>query len=308
MLRSNREGFGAAIAEIVATNPKLMVLSADLSESLQLQTLKQMMPERFVEVGVSEQNMVGVAAGLAMLGKTVVATSFAAFNPGRNWEQIRVSICEQNLDVKIVGSHAGLATGADGATHQALEDLALTTVLPNMKVIAPSDYQEAFLATKAMIAQTGPTYLRLSREKMEDLNQDMQEFKIGEGQILIPDKKVYLISYGMMLPLVLEAAKKLKAKHHLKVGVINMPTIKPLDEQLIMQVAKKSKAIVTVEEHQEIGGLGSLVAMTLAKRCPMPMAMVAVSDSFGQSGSAKELWKHYGLTVDNIVTTVLQMK
>lgn len=305
MLTSTRDGFGRAIAAAAQADMNLMVLSADVSESLALTKLKQQTPRQYLELGVSEQNMAGVAAGLAMLGKTVVMTSYAMFNPGRNWEQIRLSICEQNLNVKIVGSHSGLATGADGGTHQALEDIALMRVLPNMKVIVPADEDQAAAATMAMLKISGPVYLRLAREKGEAVPTVAPPFTFGRGDLLREGSQATIIACGLMVPLALEAAEELHRKNGLDVGVINLSTIKPLDEELLYRELKRTRAAVTVEDHQIIGGLGGAVAEWTARYLPVPIEMVGVNNQFGQTGNVAQLWEHYGLTRAGIKEKVI---
>ncbi len=305
MLRATRDGFGEAILEAARVNPNLMVLSADSVESLRLAAFKKELPRQYLEMGVSEQNMAGVAAGLAMLGKTVVIGGFATFNPGRNWEQIRVAICEQNLSVKIVGSHAGLATGADGTTHQALEDLALMTVLPNMKVVVPADFQQAKEATLALLQEPGPGYLRLAREATEDLSVS-KPFVFGQAQLLHQGNDATIIACGLMVPLALKVAAELQT-FNLQIRVLNMSTIKPLDKTATLKAAQETQALVIAEEHQENGGLGSLVATYLSQVRPTRVALVAINDVFGQSGTKTELFQHYQLTTKKIKEKVLAL-
>jgi transketolase len=305
MSHSIRDGFGDMMVKLGQSHPDLMVLSADLSDSLRLSAFKNQFPHQYLEVGVSEQNLIGVAAGLAMSGKTVVATSFAAFNPGRNWDQIRLSVCEQNLDIKIIGGHAGLATGADGATHQMLEDLALMTVLPRMRVVVPADYQQAQDATAALVTSFGPAYLRLSRAGTTPLPADSATpFRLGEGQVLRSGSDATIIACGLLVDLALQAATILEDNDHLHVGVINLATLKPLDTDLLTRTAQQTPVIVTAEEHQLTGGLASLVATHLAHTHPTIIESVAVRDTFGTSGSQNELFARYGLTVDAIIAQV----
>lgn len=305
MLRATRDGFGEAILLAARNNPNLLVLSADSVESLRLTELKKELPQQYLELGVSEQNMAGVAAGLAMLGKTVVIGGFATFNPGRNWEQIRVAICEQNLSVKIVGSHAGLATGADGATHQALEDLALMTVLPNMKVVVPADFQQAKEAILALLQEPGPGYLRLAREPTEDLPSD-QTFVFGQAQLLHQGNDATIVACGLMVSLALQVAKELQT-FKLNIRVLNMSTVKPLDKKALLAAASETQAIIVAEEHQQTGGLGSLVASYLSQELPTKLALIAVDDVFGESGTKEELFKKYHLTVTKIKEKVLEL-
>ena len=305
MLKATRDGFGAAILQAAETDPQLMVLSADLSSSLRLDDFKAAYPRQYLELGVSEQNMAGVAAGLAMIGKTVVVTSFAAFNPGRNWEQIRVSICEQNLNVKIVGSHAGLATGPDGATHQALEDIALMSVLPQMKVLTPADYQEAKEATLAMLVEPGPVYLRLSREPTAELALPGR-FQLGQARLLRTGTAVTVVALGLMVEIALEAADELAAEG-CRVRVLDLSTVKPLDQQTLLRAAQTTGAILVAQEQQTVGGAGSQIATYLSQVCPVPMAFIDTGDQFGQSGTPAELFAAYGLTKEAIKQKVRQL-
>lgn len=304
MLKATRDGFGAAMRQAAEKDKNLMVLCADVSESLRLNEFKKQFPEQYLELGVSEQNMIGVAAGLASRGHTVVVSSFATFNPGRNWEQIRVSLCEQKLNVKIVGGHAGLATGPDGATHQALEDIALMSVLPEMKVVAPADYREAKEAALAMLSIDGPVYLRLSREPAAEIEQD-GGFQFGQARKLAEGTDATIMTYGLTLPLALQAAKELE-DFQFQVRVLNFSTIKPLDEHSLKLAVQETKAIVVVEEAEKIGGLSSMVATYLGENCLAPLEIVAVDNSFGQSGKKGELFDYYGLTVEKIKTQVLR--
>ncbi len=303
MLKATRDGFGEAMVQAAEKDKNLMVLSADSVASLRLEEFKKRFPDQYVEMGVSEQNMAGVAAGLAMIGKTVVMAAFAAFNPGRNWEQIRVSICEQNLNVKIVGGHAGLATGADGGTHQALEDVALMTVLPNMKVLVPADYQEAKEAALAMLAVSGPAYLRLSREPTEGVTKAGDRFVLGQARLLEQGSEGTIVATGLMVEVAAAAAKELAAAGT-KIRLLNLSTVKPLDEKSILAAAKETGAMVVVEEGQKIGGVGSIIATFLSEKWPTPLEIVAVNDRFGQSGTKEQLFTQYGLTKEAIKKAV----
>lgn len=296
---SSRDGFGEAIFSCAKNNPNLIVLSADLSDSLKLGKLKTELPNQYLELGISEQNMAGVAAGLALTGKKVFITSFAVFNPGRNWEQLRLSISEQNLDVVVVGSHAGLATGADGGTHQALEDLALTAVLPRFQVAVPADYYQAKAITRFLAKSRGPAYLRLSREPSLYLTPANQEFAWGQGQLLCYGEQALIIACGLTVELALEAARQLH-QQGIKVSVFNCASFKPLPEKQLLALADKVPAVITIEEHQLTGGLGSSIASLLARHHPLPMAMLGINDDFGQSGKRAELFAHYQLTVEKL--------
>ena len=302
-----RNGFGDALLKAGEENENVVALTADLSESVRTHKFAESFPNRFFEVGIAEQNLVSVAAGLAHLGKIPFAASYAVFSPGRNWEQIRTTICYNNQNVKIIGSHSGLLTGPDGGTHQALEDIAITRVLPNMVVISPCDYQEAYKATIAMSETTDPTYLRLSREKTPQITTSETPFEIGKAITLFSPKAtkrdgkidVGIISTGVITHQALLAAKKLE-EDGLKVEVINMHTIKPIDEKAIIELAKKAGAIVTVEEHQIAGGLGGAVAEVLSGNIPTPVEFVGMKDEYGESGNGFELFKHFEIDEEAI--------
>ncbi|KKS78098.1 MAG: transketolase, transketolase [Parcubacteria group bacterium GW2011_GWC1_43_11b] len=300
--KSLREGFGEALAEMAETNKKIVAISADLRDSTRLDIFAKKFHERFFEVGVAEQNLAGVASGLASTGQIPFISSYAVFSPGRNWEQIRTTICYNNVPVKIIGSHGGLSTGPDGGSHQALEDIALMRVLPRMVVVVPADYWEAKKATKAIANNGAPSYLRLVREKYPVITTAESSFEIGKANILIDSDQaqVAIIACGVSVYQALLAGKKL-AKEGIEAVVVNNHTIKPLDRETILRVAKKTGAVVTVEDHQQAGGMGSAIAELLAQEYPTPMKIIGVDDIFGQSGSAEELTEHYGLGADSIV-------
>ncbi len=298
--KATRDGFGQALLVLAKKNPAVVVLTADLAESTRVDKFANQYPQRFIDVGVAEQNLAGVSAGLALSGKIPFMTSYAVFSPGRNWEQIRVSICYNNLPVKIISSHAGLNVGPDGATHQALEDIALTRVLPNMTVVVPADYHQAYQATLAIAKISGPVYLRLERAPSAVFTSLKNKFKIGQADVLHTGSDVALIACGSMVYSALLAAQELK-KQGIAATVINSHTIKPLDQKTIVKWAQKTGAVVTIEEHQVAGGLGSAVAEILSTNCPTPQEFVAVADSFGQSGQPSELLRKYHLTVSNIM-------
>lgn len=297
---SVREGFGKALAQIALNNEQIIGLCADLTESTKMTYFAREYPQRFFNMGVAEQNMVGVAAGLALEGKTPISASYAIFQPGRNWEQIRQTVCYSNLNVKLVSTHAGLSVGPDGATHQMLEDLALTRVLPNLTIISPCDEQQAIKATQEMIAHKGPVYLRLSRESSPNITNTKTDFTLGKAQIFREGSDVTLIATGLMVYPSLQAAQILQTIN-ISAQVVNIHTIKPIDQLTVINCAKQTKAIVTIEEHQKIGGLGSAVAEILSQKMPTPIEMIGVDDVFGQSGKASQLFEHYGLGVDDIV-------
>ncbi len=298
--QATRAGFGDGLNIIAKQNKDVVALCADLTGSLKMSKFAKMYPKRFFQMGVAEQNMAGVSAGLALSGKIPYMGSFAAFSPGRNWEQIRVSICYNKANVKIIGSHAGITVGEDGATHQALEDIATTRVLPNMVVINPADAEEAKKATIAIGKYKGPVYLRLSRATTPIFTKKNTPFKIGKANVLLKGKDVTIIACGVMVYPALIAANQL-LKNNIKATVVNLHTIKPLDEKLILKLAKTTGAFVTVEEHQVAGGMGSAVAELIAQNEPIPIEMLGINDTFGESGSSDRLLKKYGLTVSNIV-------
>ncbi len=299
---ASRDGYGKGLLKL-GKNKNVVALCCDLTDSTRVGWFKEKYPERFIECGIQEQNMAGLAAGLAIAGKIPFISSYAVFSPGRNWDQIRVSICYNNLNVKIQGAHAGLSVGPDGATHQALEDIAITRVLPNMTVVVPCDSEQSEKATMASTKIKGPVYLRFGREKTPVVTDKKTPFKIGKADVYKQGKDVCIIACGSMVYEALVAAEKLKKKG-VSAMVINNHTIKPMDVKTIVSAAKKVKAIVTVEEHQVNGGLGSAVAEVLSKHYPIKIEMVGVKDTFGESGSGDELMKKYGLTSNDIINSV----
>ena len=280
---------------------------ADLTDSTQMSLFKAEFPERFVEIGVAEQNLVTVGSGLAAMGKIPFVSSYAAFSPGRNWEQIRTTICLNNVPVKIIGSHAGVSVGPDGATHQMLEDIALMRVLPNMVVIAPGDSVEAEKATLAMAQDKRPNYLRLAREATPVFTSPGTPFEIGKAYIYHEGVDVTIIATGTMTYKALIAAEELK-KHNISAEVIHMPTIKPFDGETVLKSVKKTGAVVTAEEGQIIGGLGGAVAEFLGENHPVPMTRIGMKDRFGESGTMDELLEHFGLTSKQIVLAAVFIK
>ncbi len=303
-----RKGFGEGLVLAGDKNPQVVALSADLTESAQALPFKQKFPNRFVQVGVAEQNLATAASGLATMGKIPFITSYAMFSPGRNWEQIRTTICYNNQPVKIAGSHAGVSVGPDGGTHQAIEDLALTRVLPRMIVLSPCDAIEANKATLASVDTNTPVYLRLAREKTPVMTTVDTPFEIGKAQAFWISKKpqVGIIATGALLHKALSAAQTLE-KEGIEVEVMNLSTIKPLDEEAILALAKHTGKIVTVEEHQIAGGMGSAVAELLAQNFPVPMRFIGVNDEFGQSGTPAELIEHYGMGEKNIIKAIKEL-
>jgi transketolase len=303
VMKSLRDGFGEGIMIAAQENPNIVALSADLTESNRLDEFKKTFPQRFVEIGIAEQNLIGVAAGMAHAGKIPFAASFAVFSPGRSWDQIRVSVCYSGANVKVVGGHAGITVGQDGATHQALEDIAITRVLPRITVIIPADAIEMRKATIAVAKMKGPVYLRSGREKFPLVTSESSPFVIGKANTLKDGKDVTIIACGNMVREALLAAEEL-AKRKINAGVVNMHTIKPIDEKAIIEAAKTG-AVVTAEEHQITGGLGAAVAEVLTATTPVPLERVGVKDTFCESGIAAELMDKYGLRSKNIVAAAL---
>ena len=306
----SRNGFGEVLVLAAEADENVVGLCADLTESTRMLDFAKKFPERFFQIGVAEQNLVTVGAGLAKEGKVPFTSSYATFSPGRNWEQIRTTICYNDVPVKIIGSHAGISVGPDGATHQALEDLAIMRALPNMVVICPTDSIEAKKATQAIARLNKPCYLRLSREKVPLITTEQTPFEIGKAQIFHEGSDVAIIATGEMVHKALLAAKELKM-HKISVRVINCHTIKPIDKDTILKAAEECGAIVTVEEHQINGGLGGAVAEVISQNFPVPVKIIGMEDTFGESGPPAELLKKYGLTTDAIikaVTAVLRMK
>lgn len=301
-----RAGFGRGLVIAGANNPAVVALCADLTESTKMADFAEKFPERFVEVGIAEQNLVTVAAGMAAVGKIPFTSSYAAFSPGRNWEQIRTTICLAQNNVKIVGSHAGVSVGPDGATHQVLEDIALMRVLPHMVVVVPADSIEAQKATVALAGVNTPAYLRLAREKSPIITTDHTPFTIGKAQVLREGEDVTIIACGLMVHQALQAAEKL-AKRGIHAEVINCATIKPLDTVTILKSVRKTGRVVTAEEHQISGGLGGAVAELLSEHAPAPLRRVGVKDHFGESGTPDELAHHFGLDADHIAAAALQI-
>lgn len=298
--KETRAGFGDAMYELGQTNPDVVVLTADLAGSLRLDKYVATFPDRFFNAGVAEANMVGVAAGMTIGGKIPFATSFANFLTGRVYDQIRQSVAYSDKNVKLCASHAGLTLGEDGATHQILEDIGLMRMLPHMTVIVPCDYNQTKAATKAIAAHKGPVYLRFGRPKVPNFTPADKPFTIGKADVLQTGTDITIIACGHLVYKAIEATKQLAARG-VSVELINMHTIKPLDEAAIVASASKTGRVVTAEEHQLNGGLGDAVANVLARHCPVPMEMVAVRDSFGESGTPDQLMAKYGLGTPDVV-------
>jgi len=297
-----RAGFGRGLKAAGEANEAVIALCADLTDSTQMSLFKEAFPTRFVEVGVAEQNLVTLGSGFARAGKIPFVSSYAAFSPGRNWEQIRTTICLNNQPVKIVGSHAGLYTGADGATHQMLEDITLMRVLPNMVVVAPGDSIEAEKATKLLAENGKPSYLRLTREKTPIISTDESPFEIGKAYVLRDGSDVSLIGTGTMTYQLLAAANIL-AEQGINAEVVHVPTVKPLDEETIVASARKTGRVLTAEEGQIKGGFGGAVAELLSEQLPTPLKLVGMQDRFGESGKPAELLDYFGLTPEKIAET-----
>lgn len=298
---ATREAYGKALAQLANVNKNIVVLDADLSKSTKTADFKAVCEERFFNMGIAEGNMMGVAAGLSTCGKIPYVSTFAMFAAGRAFEQIRNSICYPKLNVKVCATHAGLTVGEDGASHQAIEDLALMRSIPNMTVICPSDAVETEAAIKAIAEYDGPCYVRLGRAAVNIVNDaNTYEFKIGKGVTLAEGNDVTIIATGIMVDVALEAKEMLK-NEGINARVINIHTLKPIDRELLITAAKETGAIVTVEEHNVIGGLGSAVSEVLTEEIPVPVLKVGVQDVFGESGLPDQLLEAYGLTATNVV-------
>lgn len=304
---STRQGFGRGLVRAGIENKNVVGICADLSESTRMNLFAEKFPERYVEVGVAEQNLASVASGMASMGKVPFISSFSIFSPGRNWEQIRTNICYNNQSVKITSTHSGISVGPDGGSHQMTEDIALTRVLPNMIVISPCDYIEAEKATLAISKTKEPTYLRLTRDKSPKITTEETPFEIGKAQIVFKPEsglaRVGIIATGPILYNALISAKKLE-EEGTKVKVLNLSTIKPLDKEAVISLAKETKLIITIEDHQIAGGMGSVVAECLAENYPTQIKFIGIKDEFGQSGTSEELYKNYKLDTPSIIETI----
>ena len=304
--RPTRDGYGEGLVLAAKADQNVVALCADLTESTRTEAFAEKFPKRFFEMGVAEQNMATVAAGLGVSGKIPFIASYATFSPGRNWEQIRTTIAYNNANVKIAGHHAGISVGPDGATHQATEDIALMRAMPNMRVIVPCDAIEARKATVAAAQIWGPVYLRFQREKTPIMTTEETPFVPGKAEIFWQSKKpnVLIIACGGLLYHALLAARELEKEKKIGSIVLNCHTVKPLDEKKIVELAKKTGAVVTVEEHQVSGGLGGAVAEALARNYPVPIEFVGMQDTFGESGAPDALLEKYGMGKDSIVRAV----
>jgi transketolase len=307
---ANRMGFGTGLREAGEKDERIVALCADLTESTRMIDFKEKFPTRFVQVGIGEQSMASVASGMAAMGKIPFIASYAMFSPGRNWEQVRTTIAYNNANVKIVGAHAGVSVGPDGATHQAIEDVALMRVVPRMRVVAPADTLEASRVTEVLAESEGPAYMRLSRESTPVVTTTASPFVLGKAEIYLfrdeaHEKKVGIIASGVVLYEALKAGKMLN-EPGVGASVMNLATIKPLDTEAILTFAKEHGTIVTVEEHQRTGGMGSAVTEYLSSVHPTRVIRLGVDDAFGESGTVTELWKHFSLDAEAIVKAVLQ--
>ena len=302
--KATRESFGEALTALAETNPDIVVLDADLAEATKTGIFKKKYPERFIDCGIAECNMIGIAAGLATCGKVPFAASFAMFSAGRAFEQVRNSVGYPHLNVKVVGSHAGISVGGDGATHQCCEDIALMCSIPGMVVLNPADHYEMQAAVKAAAAYVGPVYIRLGRLAVESVhNNDDYRFELGKGITLRDGKDITIIATGLLVQEAVKAAKSLE-EAGIDARVIDIHTIKPLDQELVLKAAKETGRIVVAEEHNVIGGLGEAVASYLSEVYPTPVTKIGVNDTFGHSGPAVDLLKEFGLSAENIEATV----
>lgn len=295
-----RDGYGKALLELIAKTPKVIALDADVAKSTRTVWVRDKHPENFLDVGISEQDMVGTAAGLALGGMLPFASTYGVFLAGRAWDQIRTTVCYNNLNVKLAGAHAGISVGPDGATHQALEDVAVMRVLPHMTVVVPCDAEETRKATLAIAAKEGPCYIRFGREGVPVVTDESTPFELGKARTCRAGRDVAVIANGAMVYEAMEAAKEL-AKEGIEACVINLHTVKPIDVDAVCRAAEETGCIVTAEEHQAYGGMGSAVAEVLSAHCPVPIEMVAVKDTFGESGQPQELMDAYGLNAAQII-------
>ncbi|MCL2290068.1 MAG: transketolase family protein [Bacteroidetes bacterium] len=301
--KDTRSGFGEALLQVGKENPDAFALCADLTGSLKMDAFKKEFPERFIQTGIAEANMIGISAGLALSGKIPFCGSFAAFVTGRVYDQIRMVVAYSNLNVKIIASHAGITVGEDGATHQILEDIGLMKMLPNMTVINTCDFNQTKAATLAIAKHVGPVYLRFGRPVVPNFTPENQLFEIGKANLLKEGADVTIIATGHLVWHALEAAEQLKERG-IDAEVINIHTIKPLDEVAVLKSVRKTKRVITAEEHFRNGGLGDSIAQLLVREFPVPMEMVAVNDHFGESGTPEQLMQKYGLDTQHVVLAV----
>lgn len=302
---ATREAYGKALVQLGKENENIVVLDADLSKSTKTADFAKEYKDRFINVGIAEQNLMGLSAGLASYGKIPFASTFAVFATGRAFEIIRNSICYPNLNVKIAATHAGITVGEDGGSHQSIEDIALMSSLPNMTVIVPADEAETVQVIKEAARINGPVYIRLGRLAAEDIFDENYKFEVGKGVAVKEGNDITIVTTGLTTNIALEAAKELE-NDNVNVRVIHMPTIKPIDEEILIKAAKETKCIITFEEHSIIGGLGDRVCSVTSLKSPVKVRKVGIEDTFGQSGTPKELLQHYGLTKENIKNVVME--
>lgn len=305
-MQSTRDAYGSALVELGRTEKNLVVLDADVSKATRTAQFAKEFPDRFINVGCAEANLIGTAAGLSLTGKIPVASTFAVFASCRSLDQIRNTVCYPSLNVKIVATHCGITVGADGASHQSIEDIAIMRSLPNMTVVVPSDPIETKKALREAIYHDGPVYVRLGRVPVPNVTTDDSPFSIGKGLVLRDGKDVAILACGIMVGIALQAARYL-LERDISVKVINMHTIKPLDEQLVVEAAQETGAIATVEEHSILGGLGGAVAEVISRSAPVPLERIGIEDRFAESGQPNELLEKYGLSVEHIVSVVKQL-
>jgi transketolase len=296
---ATRVGYGEGLVQAARENEAVVGLCADLTESTNMHKFAKEFPHRFIQMGVAEQNMAAVASGMAHMGKIPFIASYAMFSPGRNWEQVRTTICYNDAKVIIAGAHAGISVGPDGGTHQALEDIAMMRALPNMTIVAPSDYWEAKKATLAALEHKGPVYIRLPRESIAAVTTERSPFVLGRIEHLASGSDVTIVVHGNMAAIALQAEKQLR-RSGVTADVLNASTLKPFDERALLRSARATGCVVTIEDHQRIGGLGSIVCDVLAQELPTPVHVLGMNDAFGQSGTMHELYELYGLTAQHV--------
>lgn len=306
MNKATREAYGDTLIELIDKNKDVVVLDADLAHATKTLGFSQKCPERFFNMGIAEADMIGTAAGLATCGKIPFASTFAVFATGRAFDQVRNTVCYAKLNVKIVGTHAGITVGPDGGTHEAIEDIAIMRALPNMSIIVPSDDVEARAAVLAAAEYNGPVYLRMARVASKTYHAKDYKFEFGKGELVKDGKDITIIATGLMVPKALEAAEKL-AESGIEAQVVNIHTVKPLDEELVVECAKKTGRVITAEEANVYGGLGSAVCEVLADKYPVPVKRIGVQDKFGKSGDPNELLEEYGLTAEHMIAVAKEM-
>ncbi|PSJ30832.1 transketolase [Peptostreptococcus russellii] len=304
--KSMREAFGNTLVELGEEDQDIVVVDADLSTSTKTDIFKKVFSERFIDVGIAEQNLIGVSSGIASTGKKVFASSFAVFETGRAYEVIRNMTCMANLNVKLCATHAGLMTGPDGATHQSIEDLAIMRVLPNMKVFVPADAYETRQIVRAAAEVEGPVYIRMVRDDVENIYTDEYEFEMGKASLLREGNDLSIVACGPMVRLAIEASDRLRDEG-INARVVNMSTIKPIDTDILLDCAQNTRGIITVEDHSVLGGLGSAVSEVVSETIPTKVCKIGVKDLFGMSGKTEELYEQYGLTEDSIYEKAMQM-